>query len=75
MIQALTRLLPAIESWPEEDQEALAEAARLIEAMRKGVYALSPEEEAAVAEGLAEADRGDFAPDDEIAAIWRRFGA
>jgi predicted transcriptional regulator len=75
MIQALTLMLPAIESWPEEDQEALAEAARLIEAMRKGAYALSPEEKAAVAEGLAEADRGDFAPDDEIAAIWRRFGA
>jgi predicted transcriptional regulator len=74
MISSLKRMLPAIESWPEEDQAALAEAARLIEAMRKGVYSLSPDEEAAVAEGLAQADRGEFAPDDEIAAIWRRFG-
>jgi hypothetical protein len=74
MISALKRMLPAIEGWPEEDQAALAEAARLIEAMRKGVYTLSPEEEAAVGEGLAHADRGEFAAGDEIAAIWRRFG-
>jgi len=74
MNSALQRLLPAIEQWPEEDQEALAEAAREIEALRTGVYSMSPEEDAAVAEGLAQAERGEFAQREQIAEVWKRFG-
>ena len=74
MNSTLKTLLPAIESWPDEDQEALAEAAREIEALRTGVYRMSPAEEAAVAEGLAEAERGDFASDARIAELWKRAG-
>ncbi len=72
MNSTLQTLLPAIERWPEEDQEALAEAAREIEALRTGVYTMSPAEEAAVAEGLAQAERGDFASDARIAELWNR---
>ena len=74
MNSTLQRLLPAIEQWPDEDQEALAEAAREIAASRTGAYSMSPEEEAAVAEGLAQAERGEFASDNEIAEVWKRFG-
>ena len=74
MISALKQMLQTIESWPPEDQQALAEAAREIEAERTGVYVMSPEEESPVEEGLAQADRGEFASDDEIAALWRRRG-
>jgi hypothetical protein len=74
MNSTLQKLLPAIEPWPEEDQEALAEAARKIEALRTGVYKMSPAEEAAVAEGLGQAERGDFASDARIAEIWKRAG-
>ena len=74
MNTALQRLLPSIETWPDEDQEALAEAAREIEALRTGIYALSPAEEAAVAEGLEQADRGIFADDAGIRALWGRAG-
>jgi predicted transcriptional regulator len=74
MNSTLQKLLPAIERWPEEDQEALAEAAREIEALRTGVYLMSSEEEAAIAEGLAQAERGEFASDDEVAEVWKRFG-
>lgn len=73
MISTLKKMLPAIENWPEEDQQALADAAREIAAARAGFYVLSPDEEHAVAEGLAQADRGDFATEEEIAALWRRF--
>lgn len=72
MISALKQMLQTIENWPIEDQQALAEAAREIEAERTGVYVMTPEEESAVEEGLAQADRGEFASDDEIAALWRR---
>jgi predicted transcriptional regulator len=74
MNSTLQKLLPAIEQWPEDDQEALAEAAREIEALRTGVYSMSAEEEAAVAEGLAQAERGEFASDDQLAEVWKRFG-
>ena len=73
MNSTLQKLLPAIERWPEEDQEALAEAAREIEALRTGVYSMSSEEEAAVADGLAQAEHGEFASDDEVAEVWKRF--
>jgi predicted transcriptional regulator len=74
MNSTLQKLLPAIERWPDEDHEARTEAAREIEALRTGVYSMSSEEEAAVAEGLAQAERGEFASDDQIAEVWKRFG-
>jgi len=57
----LAEMLPAITTWSEEDREALVEAAREIEAVRSGIYVMTPDEEAAVDEGLAEAERGEFA--------------
>ncbi|RBP03765.1 hypothetical protein DFR50_14212 [Roseiarcus fermentans] len=74
MNSTLRKLLPAIEAWPDEDQEALAEAAREIEAVRTGVYILSPAEEAAVAEGLKQADEGLFVDDGRIRALWKSAG-
>ena len=72
MIATLKQLLPKIEAWPDEDQEALAAAARAIEAERTGVYVMSEEERRAVENGLNAARRGDFASDEEVAAILGR---
>ena len=63
-------ILRAIESWPGEDREELAELAREIEARLTGVYVLSDEERAAI----ADARRGAFASDEEAKAFWRRHG-
>jgi hypothetical protein len=65
-------VLEAARSWPEEDQQELAEYAREIEARRTGVYVMSDEERAAVRRGLAEADRGDFVSDDVVAEADKR---
>ena len=70
----LRELLPIIETWSEEDQLALVEAAREIEAFRGGLYTMSSEEGAVVAEGLAEAERGEFASEERINALWKRVG-
>jgi len=70
MNAAVKDLLRKAENWPEEDQQELAELAREIEARRTGVYALSEEERAAI----ADARRGAFASDDEAAAFWKRHG-
>jgi hypothetical protein len=70
MNAAVKEVLQKVERWPEEDQVELAELARAIEARRTGVYALSDEERAAI----ADARRGAFASDDEAAAFWKRHG-
>jgi hypothetical protein len=58
--------LEDIRSWPEEDQEELVELAREILARRTGVYVMNDEEHEAVGEGLDQAQRGEFLPDDEM---------
>jgi predicted transcriptional regulator len=67
-------VLENVRSWPEEDQEELAEVAREIEARRKGVYIMDEEERAAVREGLDQARRGEFVSDDEMDAFWKKIG-
>ena len=64
-------LLEQVESWPEEDQEELANVAREIESRRPGVYRLSDDERAAVQEGMDAARRGDFAPDHEMEEFYK----
>jgi hypothetical protein len=59
-------------TWPQEDQDKLAEYAREIEARRTGVYVMSDDERLAVARGLAEADRGEFVPDEVVAEADKR---
>lgn len=61
-------------TWPREDQDELAEYAREIEARRTGVYTMSDDERQAVDIGLAQADRGDFAPDALVAEADKRHG-
>jgi len=72
--EQITAVLESVRSWPEEDQEELAEYAREIQARRTGVYVMSAEERAAVQKGLAEADRGEFVPDDVVAEADKRHG-
>ena len=62
-------ILRHVDSWPEEDQQELAEVAREIEARRTGVYHATPEELRA----LDEAEKSGIASDDEVAAAFRSF--
>jgi predicted transcriptional regulator len=66
MNRILKEVMDHAETWPLEDQQELAEYAREIEARRTGVYTMSDDERAAVRQGLAEADRGEFVPDELI---------
>ena len=64
-------LLERVESWPEEDQEELAELVREIEARRSGLYRLSDEERAAVRAGVDAANRGDFISEEEMEEFYQ----
>jgi hypothetical protein len=73
MINALEQLLARIETWPAEDQQALLEAARSIEAERSGVYHASPQELAAIDRGLEDARNGRFAGELAVDAVRAKF--
>jgi hypothetical protein len=53
-------LLEQVQTWPEEEQEELAQLAREIESRRTGVYRLSVEERAAVRAGNGRRTSGRF---------------
>jgi hypothetical protein len=68
--KALQDAMARIESWPEEAQIELAEIALQIDAeLARGDYHASPEELAAIDEGLA----GDPATDEEVEAAFAAF--
>ena len=66
-------MLPRIESWPADDQQALVEAAHSIEAECAGVYHASPDELEAIDRGLEDVRHGRFASNESISAIRAKF--
>ncbi len=73
MMPLTKKMLKQVESWPEEDQEELAQFAREIEARRTGVYDARPEELAAIDEALGQVARGEAASKEEIEAAFATF--
>jgi len=73
MNTALKDMLQRIDAWPAEDQVALLEAARRIEAERSGVYQASPAELAAIDRGLDDARSGRFSTDEAAAKVRAKF--
>ena len=72
MIKVLENILARAATWPKEAQEELARVAREIELEHADLYKLSDEERAAIEEGLAQADRGEFVTDEEMEAFFNR---
>jgi hypothetical protein len=68
MTKVLEDVLRRAETWPQEDQVALAEYAREIEARRTGVYRLSEDERAAI----QRARQTEYVPNEEVDAHWKR---
>jgi putative addiction module component (TIGR02574 family) len=64
------RLLEKVRSWPEEDQEELAEIVREIEARRTGVYVMTDDERAAIEKAL----KSPIVPDEDVTAFWKKIG-
>lgn len=72
-------LLERVAALPEEllgeVEETVDEIVRWHEGVSEGVYRLSDDERAAVRKGMEAARRDEFASDEEIAALYRRFRA
>ena len=72
MEKLLEEVINRASTWPKEDQEELVRIAREIEQERAGgVYCFSDDERAAIEEGLAQAKKGEFVPDEEMEAFFQ----
>jgi len=67
-------VLGRVRTWPSERQEDAARILLEMEAHGTEVYRLSDEERAEIEASIAEADRGEFATDEEMAALWKKCG-
>ena len=74
MTKLLERALERVRAWPKHRQD---EAARLLLAMDRhdaAPYQLSPAERAEIRAALKDVDAGDFASDEDVATVFRRYG-
>jgi len=73
MSKTAKQLLERVASWPDEDIEKLEDAARQIEAWRKGEYHASEDELRAIDEAIAQLDRGEVASNEQVQAAFAKF--
>ena len=73
MTKALKEAIEVLRELPEDRQETVARAI-LQYASDNDVYHLSDAERTEVQAGLAEIKRGEIASDEDVAAMWKRFG-
>jgi predicted transcriptional regulator len=75
MTKILDRAIAKARTLSEEDQDALgAVLLSLAEEWPNRLDDLDEETRAAIREGLAQAKRGEFAPEQDIQALWKRYG-
>ncbi len=73
MNKLVETLLERVADWPQDAQAEVVKSIVDIETKHFGVYKLSAEERAAIEEALAQVERGEFASDEEVAALFDRF--
>jgi predicted transcriptional regulator len=74
MTKLLDEAIAKVRSLPESDQDEAAEVLLWTIETRDAPVPLDDHTRAAIDEGLAQARRGEFATDAEIAALWKRHG-
>jgi hypothetical protein len=67
-------VLKRVRAWPKQRQEYLARVALQLEARDREMDPEEDETRAAVAEGLAQAKRRQFASERRVKAVWKKFG-
>jgi hypothetical protein len=75
MTKILDQAIAKARTLSDEDQDALgAVVLSLAEDWPKGLNDIDDETRSAIREGLAQAKRGEFVPEEDIQALWKRFG-
>jgi predicted transcriptional regulator len=73
MTKLLEEAVEKLSLLPKGRQDELARMLIDVAASDLHPYQLTDKERAAIDEALAQADRGEFASDEEVAAMWRRW--
>jgi len=68
--ETLNRVL----TWPLERQEEVARMVQVLETHEGEAYHPTDAEWEAIMEGFAQAQRDEYASDEELEALWRRHG-
>ena len=75
MIKVLEDAIEKVRHLSKERQQHAAEVLEQIAAAGDDIYVLSDEERRLVREGLDELDRGEFATDEQVRAVYDKFRA
>jgi hypothetical protein len=74
MTKLLEQAIAKVQTLPEEDQDALAALLLSVANADGSAIPLDDETRAAIREGLAQAERGEFVPDEVVAESDKRHG-
>jgi hypothetical protein len=74
MTRLLEQAVEAVSVLPDEAQDDLARILLQLAGIDQPPYELTPEEAADIDASLAEAERGEFATDEEVRAVWAKHG-
>jgi hypothetical protein len=72
MTKLLEKAIEKIRELPEDDQNAIALTILSMAHAESPDHPVDDETRAAILEGLEQARRGEFVPDEEIEALWKR---
>lgn len=74
MTTLMDKAIDALRHVPSDAQDDLARLVLQLTGNEQPPYVCTPEEDAELAVSEAEADRGEFATDEQVRAIWAKHG-
>jgi predicted transcriptional regulator len=74
MTKLLDQAIAKVRELPEAEQDSLARVLLSMAEMDASAFPVDPATEAAIREGLAQAERGEFVSDEVVAAADKRHG-
>jgi predicted transcriptional regulator len=75
MTKLLDQAISKVRELPSDQQDVLAAIILSVAEGDAVIPEMDEETRAAIREGLAQARRGEFVSDEEIEALWKRYGA
>ncbi|WP_203566173.1 hypothetical protein [Aurantimonas aggregata] len=73
MTKLLEQAVARVRALPADQQDEFARVLLRLAGDDGPVYQLTPEENASLAGSLAEAERGEFATDEQVQAVWAKY--
>jgi hypothetical protein len=74
MTRLFEQAVATVATLPDEQQDDIARMLLQLAGVDQPPYVLTPEEDADLDASIAEAERGEFASDEDIRAIWAKYG-